>query len=92
MVTVRVRAEQMRDSLRVEARPFDVRDDRLRSHPCADVDESDLRTSVEDVDVTVVGIGEVEAECARSDEVDALVEPQPECASSYVGPPVPSTQ
>ena len=80
----------------VESRPTDVRHDLGRTHSGADIDERELGAAVEEVDVGVVGIGEVEAEGARTDEMDALGELhrgcQPDWASSYVGPPESSTQ
>jgi len=69
-----MRADDVRDPLPVEAGTFDVRDDLLRAHARADVDERELRSPVEQVDVAVVRIAEVEAERARADEVDALGE------------------
>ena len=60
---------------RVEAIAFDVLDDGLSPHPGTDVDQRKLVSAIDQVDVAVVGVGEVEAVAARSDEVDALRQP-----------------
>jgi hypothetical protein len=73
MVAVRVRAENVADPVRIESRVADVRDYLVRAHTRTDVDQSELRAAVHKIDVTVVRIGQVEAERTRADEVDPLV-------------------
>src|SRR6266566_2023513 len=75
VIAVPVRQYQVPDQARVEAIAFDVLDDGLSPHPGTDVDQRKLVSAIDQVDVAVVGVGEVEAVAARSDEVDALRQP-----------------
>jgi hypothetical protein len=72
MVAMCVGAQDVGHSSRIEARLADVRDHVNRAHACTDIDQADLRAAVYKVDVTVVGIGQVEPERARAYEMDAL--------------------
>ncbi len=72
MVAMRVRADDVADPGGVESRAADVRDHLRSAHGRTDVDQPELGAAVHEIDVTVVWIGQVEAERARTDEMDSL--------------------
>src|ERR1700704_2063690 len=75
VVAMPVSENQVPDSGRVESVALDVLEDARSTHPGADIDQRQLGSAVDQVHVAVVGVGQVEAVAARTDEVDALREP-----------------
>ena len=72
VVAMGVREDDVTDPLRSEALSSHVLDDRLGAHPGSDVDQRELVTPVEQIDVAVEWIRHPEADGPGSDEVDAV--------------------
>ena len=74
-----MRQYQVPDTSGIEAVAPHVLDDSGGPHSGADVDQRQLSPAINQIDVAVVGIGEVETIAARTDQVDTLG--QPHCLS-----------
>jgi hypothetical protein len=72
MVAVPMRKYQVPDSGRIESVAFYVLNDSSSPHSGAYIDQCELASTIDQIDVAVIWIGEVETVAARSDQVDSL--------------------
>jgi hypothetical protein len=72
MVAVPMSEDDVTNARRVESVALHILDNGRRSHACTDIDERELASPVDEVNVAVVGIREVEALGARAHKVDAV--------------------